>query len=52
MTVQEGAVCQYSAAHAMAGVPATTEIDCGRVGIVAACEKCAAFYERMGGKRA
>lgn len=52
MTVKAGAICQYSYAHFLADVPATTEIDCGRVGIVAACEKCAAFYERMGGKRA
>jgi hypothetical protein len=40
-------VCGYSARHAMEGVPAVTTIDCGRVGIVAACQACADFYERM-----
>jgi hypothetical protein len=41
--------CHYSAAHAARGVPATTEIDCGRVGIVPACQRCAGFYDRMAG---
>lgn len=40
-------VCMYSAAHAMEEVPAVTVIDCGAVGPVAACRKCAEFYERM-----
>lgn len=39
--------CQYSAAHLNKGVPATTTIDCGPVGVVPACAACAAFYERM-----
>lgn len=40
-------VCMYSARHAMDGVPAVTVIECGPVGPVAACRKCADFYERM-----
>lgn len=40
-------VCGYAAAHAMAGIPATTTIDCGPVGIVLACQACADFYARM-----
>jgi hypothetical protein len=39
--------CQYSAKHKMDGVPATTTIDCGRVGIVAACQACADLYVRL-----
>lgn len=42
--------CRYSAAHAMAGVPAVTVIHCGPVGDVPACQKCAEFYRRMGGE--
>jgi hypothetical protein len=42
-------VCQYSAAHKMAGVPATTEIDCGAVvGVVPSCQACADLYVRLG----
>lgn len=40
-------VCQYSLAHARKGIPATTTIDCGPVGVVAACQACADFYARM-----
>jgi hypothetical protein len=40
-------LCQYSAAHKLSGVPAVTTIDCGPVGIVPACQKCADFYKRM-----
>lgn len=39
--------CQYSAAHAMKGTPATTIIDCGLIGKVPACQPCADFYQRM-----
>lgn len=39
--------CQYSAKHKMDGVPATTEIDCGRIGMVAACQACADLYVRL-----
>lgn len=38
-------LCEYSATHMMAGVPATTTIDCGPVGIVPACQLCADFYK-------
>lgn len=40
--------CQYSAKHMMDGVAATTSIDCGRVGIVPACQACAELYQRLG----
>ena len=40
-------VCRYSLRHAMEGVPAVTEIDCGPVGIVPACKACRGFYVRM-----
>jgi hypothetical protein len=40
-------VCAYSAAHNMASVPAVTVIDCGPVGMIPACQKCADFYARM-----
>lgn len=51
MAADDEAVCQYTAAHTMAGVAATRVIDCGRVGFVPACEPCAAFYQRMKGGR-
>jgi hypothetical protein len=41
--------CQYSAAHAASGIQASTEIDCGAVGMVRACQRCADFYGRMSG---
>lgn len=41
------APCLYSAAHSAQGVPATEVIDCGPVGLVPACAKCAGFYQRM-----
>jgi hypothetical protein len=41
------ALCQYSAKHNDEGVPAMTTINCGPVGIIPACESCAAFYKRM-----
>lgn len=44
-----GQTCQYSAAHAMANVPATGTIDCGPVGIVPACQACVDFYAKMAG---
>ena len=44
-----GEVCRYSYAHTMRDVPAVTVIDCGPVGIVPACQKCADFYARMSG---
>ncbi|NED36717.1 hypothetical protein [Streptomyces sp. SID8499] len=40
-------VCQYSAKHKMQGVPAVTVLDCGPVGKVPACRKCAEFYQRQ-----
>jgi hypothetical protein len=39
--------CQYSAKHNRAYVPAVTTIDCGRVGMIPACQECADFYKRM-----
>ena len=42
-----GEVCRYSLAHASAGVPAVTSLDCGPVGTVPACQACADFYGRM-----
>jgi hypothetical protein len=39
--------CCYSLRHNWDQVPATTIIDCGRVGVVPACQPCADFYERM-----
>lgn len=47
----EGEICCYSAAHAFAQRLATAILDCGQVGAVPACERCASFYERMGGRR-
>jgi hypothetical protein len=38
--------CQYSAAHMVQGVKAVTTLDCGPVGKVPACQKCADFYKR------
>jgi hypothetical protein len=43
----EGAVCGYSLKHAMAKIPAVTVINCGPVGVVATCQRCADFYNRM-----
>jgi hypothetical protein len=40
-------LCRYSAAHNARGVVATTTIDCGPVGTVPACQRCADFYARM-----
>jgi hypothetical protein len=40
------AVCCYSAAHTMSGVPSVTVIDCGPVGMIPACQGCADFYTR------
>jgi len=39
-------VCEYSVKHKAQGVPAETEIDCGPVGKIPACRKCADFYKR------
>lgn len=39
--------CEYIAAHMMEGVRATRVIDCGRVGLVPACESCVALYQRL-----
>jgi hypothetical protein len=47
MTETQPGVCEYSAKHKMDGVPATTTIDCGPVGVVTACQACADFYARM-----
>jgi len=40
-------VCQYSARHMVQGVPAVTVLDCGPIGEVPACQKCAEFYARQ-----
>ena len=40
-------ICAYSAAHKIRKVPAVTVIDCGRVGMVDACQACADLYARM-----
>ena len=40
------ASCQYSAAHQAKGVLADTVLDCGPVGRVPACQKCADFYAK------
>lgn len=37
-------LCGYNSVHSLKGVAATTQIDCGVVGIVPACNKCADFY--------
>lgn len=44
---ETGKVCQYSAAHVMAGVPAVHVLDCGVVGMVPACLKCSVFYRKL-----
>lgn len=38
--------CAYSAAHTRDEIPAVTVIDCGAVGRVPACRRCAKFYAR------
>lgn len=41
--------CEYSAAHTHKGIKATVAIDCGPVGKVPACGKCAALFAKLGG---
>jgi hypothetical protein len=40
-------ICGYSPAHGAQNIRAVTTIDCGPVGIVPACQKCADFYGQM-----
>lgn len=40
-------VCEYSARHRHEGVTATAILDCGPVGMIPACEKCADFFTRQ-----
>lgn len=40
-------VCQYSLAHVMAGIIATTEIEVPIMGTIPVCVVCADFYARM-----
>ena len=48
-----GVPCQYAAAHRsnFPPVPAETVIECGPVGLIPACQRCADFYDRMSAPR-
>lgn len=47
---QPGEVCQYAIAHVWAQIPAVTVLDCGVIGLIPACQRCADFYDRSGGR--